>query len=206
LYLEDFAKLTSNKKYASAKTVAFVTETPAGVEFKLIRISDARIMMAFLANSEETLDDYNPWTNYAEEVARRKRQESLYYVFLNLGLYPKGLFQVEFLEQWGTRNQHISGVGLSLFGPTGALGFTYHYLWPRYPKFHPSVAVYYKIQSIFTAISGNEDEDESKGLVGQIMAQYTIGSSFGVFTALNNDMGITVGVNFYNPIFMPFVF
>lgn len=203
--LEELGRLKQNPLYRSAKALATVSETPSGVAMRITSLDDGRVLFFALADSSATLDDAKPFFNYAKERDRRLRGESLSYVFINTGLYPNGMFQLEFLEQWGERNQHLSGIGLSLFNPTFALGLVYHYMLPGMPRLHASGAVYYPLQNAL-ASAVDDDQDVTDKFVAQLMIQGTFSDSYGIFASLNTEGTFSIGVNFYNPLFMPFLF
>lgn len=204
LSLNELATLRKILKYGEAHSMALVRETPTGVEMKVISIEDGRILFYTLADSSKNLDDATPYLNYARERDRRLSGESLSYVFVNMGLYPQGLFQLEFVEQWGDRNQHISGIGLSLFNPVFALGAVYHYMFPRIRKLHVSGSFYYPLQNALADAAGSND-GPSSSFVGQAMIQYAFANSYAVFASVNSEGSLSLGFNFYNPLFMPFV-
>jgi len=204
LSLSELSFLRKMPKYGEARSVAFVRETPSGVEMKLISIEDGRILFYNLADSSRTLDNETPYLNYARERDRRLNEEALSYVFINMGLWPQGLFQIEFVEQWGDRNQHISGVGLSLFNPMFSLGAVYHYMFPNIKRMHVSGALYYPLQNALADAAGNS-ENPANSFVGQVMIQYAIANSYAVFASASSEGTLSLGFNFYNPLFLPFL-
>ncbi len=204
LSLTELSYLRKMPKYGEARAVAFVRETPSGVEMKVISIEDGRILFYTLADSSKNLDGETPYLNYARERDRRLNGEALSYVFINLGLYPEGLFQLEFVEQWGDRNQHISGIGLSLFNPIFSLGAVYHYMLPNIKKMHVSGALYYPLQNALADAAG-KNEDLADSFVVQAMVQYAFANSYAVFASANSEGTLSIGFNFYNPLFLPFL-
>ena len=200
LSLAELGAIKQNARYGKARSLTTITETPAGVEIRIVSLLDGRILLHALANGNETLDTVRPYGNFAAEKERRLRGESLAYVFLNLGLWPQGRFQTEFLEQWGDRNQHISGLGLSLYNPTFALGFVYHYMFPRTRRLHASGSIYYPLQNI---VSSQQNAVDQVVVLG--MLQYSFANSYGVFGSIDSKGIFSLGFNFYNPLFLPFV-
>lgn len=195
LSLAELASLRKVPKYDKARSVATVKETPRGVEMKVISIDDGRILFYALADSSQNLDNVVPFNNYARERDRRLSGESLSYTFVNVGVYPSALFQLEFLEQWGARNQHVSGIGLSLFNPALALGLVYHYVFPAMPQFHVSGSFFYPLQNAL-ADSVDSDRDLANSFVGQAMVHYVFSNVYGLFASVNNDGGFSLGVTF----------
>ena len=202
--LAELARIRQDPRYGRAKSLTQVKETPSGVELSIVDLTDGRILLHVLADASAKLSDVRPYLHYAEERERRLAGESLSYVFLNLGLYPKGLVQAEFVEQWGDRNQHISGVGISLLNPNFALGGVYHYLFRNPRKLHASVAVYYPLTTALQS-AFKSDAKAPTSFVAQGMIQYAIGNSYAVFASVSTEGNLSLGFNFYNPLFLPFL-
>ena len=202
--LTELSHLRKIPKYGEAHSMALVRETASGVEMKVISIEDGRILFYALADSSKDLNAVTPYLNYARERDRRLNGESLSYVFINMGLYPSGLFQLEFVEQWGDRNQHISGIALSLFNPEFALGLVYHYMIPSIKRLHVSGTLYYPLQNAL-ADSVSDEGQQTDSFVGQGMVQYAFGNSYALFASVNSKGKLSLGFNFYNPLFLPFV-
>jgi len=141
LALAEMATLRQNSRYANAKSLSSIKETPSGVQIRITSLTDGSILFAALVDSSQDLDDVKPWHNFSAELERRRRGESLYYVFINFGMYPNVLFQVEWLEQWGKYNQHISGLAWSFVNPIAAIGISYHYLFHFNQRFQSRLRI-----------------------------------------------------------------
>jgi hypothetical protein len=202
--LAELGRIRQDPRYDRAKSLTLVKETPSGVELSIVDLTDGRVLAHVLADASAKLTDVRPYLHYAEERERRLAGESLSYVFLNLGLYPKGLVQAEFVEQWGDRNQHISGVGLSLLNPNFALGGVYHYLFHNPRKLHASVAVYYPLTNALQS-AFKSTQSPTTAFVAQGMIQYAIGNSYAVFASVSTEGNLSIGFNFYNPLILPFL-
>jgi hypothetical protein len=139
-----------------------------------------------------------------QERERRLRGEALSYVFINLGLYPQGLFQLEYLEQWGSRNQYITGLGLSFFNPDFSLGAVMHYMLPQNKKFQIVGGVYVSLAKALQSSAGSSN-DSGPPFQVQTMAEYAVGSNFGLFAGISTQGRLSIGFNLYNPLFLPFL-
>jgi hypothetical protein len=205
LSIGEFQKIRQVPTYASAKSVVLIKETPSGVFMRIVSIADGAMLYVKLANSAETLDNVRVPMNYAREYHRREREEALGFVRINIGFLPKPLFQVDFEEQWGSRNQHMSGVSLSLIGPIGAIGANYRYMLPMVKTADIGLGIFFPVQNL--ALPGGDAGESIKAQVYQAMASYGIGNSFGVFTAfsIGAETNFSVGISFYNPLLMPFL-
>ena len=139
----------------------------------------------------------------AREADRRIRGESLSYVFFDFGFYPDAAVRLRWLEQWGSRNQFISGITLAGLSPNGALGATLLYMYPQNRKINLSVTAYYLLSGLGTQAGSNPDL--SKVLVGEAMVQYAYGSSYGFFVSSNSTGSTSIGITMYNIILFPFL-
>ena len=203
LSLTDLARLreTSAYNYQIAKSVLTTRETPGGIELRVLAIDDGRILYSGLADSTSTLTKVEPQLRLARELDRKRRGEALSYVTMDLGLYPSALFNLKFLEQWGSRNQHLSGLALSAFNPTGAIGAVYYYILPARPQITIGFAGYYGLQGMF----GSGSTDVSKALTGQLSANYSISGSYGVFVSGDTAGTVSAGFTLLNPVLFPFL-
>ncbi len=195
----DLLALTSDPRYQGVKSVVFTTETASGVELKILRISDGAILFHYLADGRITLNQAKPPLGLIKELDRRERGESLAYIFIDMGFYPAGLFHMSFLEQWGSLNQHITGVTLSLVNPTLAIGLTYRYMLPFNRRITASGQLFFPLQA---ALSPDPVQDSLSFSVG---VQAAVSSTFGVFINAGSKGGASLGISFYNPVFFPFM-
>lgn len=202
LSLIDLANLKTQPQYREAKSLLIIKETPEGIDTRIINLSDGKILFLKLADGTKTLDSAVPSLNLAKELDRRERGQALNYVFMDLGLYPSSTFQFEFLEQWGNRNQHLFGFDLSLWGPVGGIGVTYHYLLPANRKINFSTTVFMTLDGISL---GKSSSGNPLKLVGQGMLQYALSGNYAVFGMINSQETLTFGITFLNPVLFPFL-
>jgi hypothetical protein len=195
----DLLALTSDPRYQGVKSVVFTKETASGVEIRILRISDGAILFQYLADGRVTINQVAPRLGLVKELERRERGESLAYIFLDVGFYPTGLLHVSFLEQWGSLNQHITGVTLSLVNPTLALGLTYRYMLPFNRRITASGQIFFPLQAMLS------DKPATESLSASIGVQGAISSTFGLFLNLSTSGGVSLGVSLYNPVWFPFM-
>ena len=199
LSLEDLLDLARDKRYQGVKSVAFTKETPSGVELKILRLSDGAILFQYLADGRLELNRARPKLGLIKEYERRERGESLSYIFMDIGVYPVGLFHVSFLEQWGSLNQHISGVTLSLVNPELAIGASYRYMLPFNRKMTASAQLFFPLASVFQRSTATQTLSAAIGL------QAAVSSTFGLFMGLSSTGSLSLGFSLYNPILFPFM-
>lgn len=204
LSLTDLARLREKPGFAQAKSVFISRETPAGIEIRLISINDGRILYAGLIDAMKSLDAAEPPLRLARELDRRERGEALTYFHFDLGLYPQGLLQATWLEQWGSRNQHLSGFAVSVFNPIGAVGGAYRYMLPSMRRVTVGATVYYGLSGIFE--SGSTATDLGENLVAVASLNLSLSGAYGLFFSVNSKGVISAGVSLQNPVFLPFLF
>jgi len=130
---------------------------------------------------------------------------TLSFVRINIGMYPEFLMQIDFQEQWGRRNQHISGITLSLVGPIGAIGMNYRYLLPQFKRADLGLGIFFPLQNF--VLQSDDAADAITSQVYQVMASWAFADSYGLFVdmAFGGETIFTVGFSFYNPMFFPFL-
>ena len=202
LSLVDLARLRDRPGFAQAKSVLISRETPSGIELRLISIDDGRLLYAGLSDSTVTLEGARPPLRLAREIERRKRGEGLSYFHFDMGLYPQGLLQMKWLEQWGSRNQHLSGFSLSAYNPTGALGLTYLYMLPSSRRTTVGLTGFYGLSGVFSS----SNSDLASNIVVQASVNFAVSGSYGLFIATDTKGTISAGFSFQNPVFLPFLF
>jgi len=199
LSLNDLVDLSRDKRYQGVKSIAFTKETPSGVEVKILRITDGAVLFQYLADGRLELSQAKPKLGIVKEYERRERGESLSYIFIDLGVYPSGLFHISFLEQWGSLNQHISGLTLSLVNPEAAVGASYRYMLPFNRQITASAQVFFPVTSVVQQGSATQP------LSGALGLQSAISSTFGVFIWVGTKGAFSAGFSLYNPILFPFM-
>lgn len=194
--------LKSHQNFQHAKSLMAINETASGIEIRVISLSHGQVLFSKLADHSKTLDNAQRPLNLARELERRENGQAISYVFIDWGFHPKSLFQIEFLEQWGARNQHLSGLNLSFVEPVGAIGASYHYLIPANRKFNIGV-------SLFVALDGLTGSSSSRnspwGVVTQGKIQYAFSGNYAAFASINTKGGFSVGITFLNPVLFPFL-
>lgn len=200
LSLTDLASLRGRQGYQDAKTLLVARETPGGIEIRVTDLNDGKILFFSNADATRGLKDALPPLNLAREMDRRMRGEALSYVFMDFGFLPDGLVQMKWLEQWGDRNQHISGLALSFYNPIFAIGGSYHYMLPWNRRFMVSATAYYSLTSVFDTNSETNDK-----MILQGMLQYAISGSYGIFISADSQSRISLGLSLLNPVLLPFL-
>jgi hypothetical protein len=201
--LSEISRVKETLKFQQAKSLTMIRETPSGIELRVVELADGRVLLSALADGNSDLDTQKPWLGFSKERDRRLREEALAYSFINLGLYPNPLLQLEFVEQWGSLNQHITGIGLSLINPDFALGVVYHYLLRNFKNLHVSGSLMLPLSEVLT--QGNQANEGTNGFVFQVMGQYAFSKTYALGLALSSEGKVSLGLVFHNPLFFPFI-
>jgi hypothetical protein len=108
---------------APASTAIFVEEHARGVAIRIVELSTGNLLWA--RNVDPDLDEdrrsERVYTR-AEELERRARGGTLTHGFFDAALFPQQHLALEWADQWGPRNQFLSGVTLSVLDPAVGLG------------------------------------------------------------------------------------
>ena len=183
--------------------VIIIRETASGIEAKIINISQGHLLFSKLADQAKNLDQTIRPLNLAREQERREKGQALTYVFIDWGLYPNALFQVEFLEQWGPRNQHLSGFTMSFVEPVGSIGGTYHYLMPGNRKLNLGASLFITLDGLTKTSQSSTRSPWS--IVSQAMVQYALSGNYAIFGIVNSKGTVSIGITFLNPVLFPFL-
>jgi|GEM_PF-2540621 len=200
----EISSLSQDSRYRDAKTIAFIKETPSGVAMTVVALSTGRILFSKVADNTQNVTTAKPFLHLQAERERRMRGEALSYIFINLGFYPTSAFQIEWVEQWGSRNQHISGFALSLFNPIVSPGIVYHYMLPKYTRFNVNLGLYYPLTSALASAVG-QDQSIQDSFVLSGGAQWTFSSSIALAAQANTEGSFYLAFVFLNPLLFPFV-
>jgi hypothetical protein len=201
--LMDLNQLKTQPKYRSANSILILKETSSGIEARIVDLSQGHLLYSKLADHTTTLAGAHHPLNLARELERRRSGQALNYVFIDLGIHPNTLLQVEFLEQWGARNQHLSGFALSFVEPVGSIGGTYHYLLPANRKLNFSLGVFITLDGMSS--TSNRANQTPWAVVTQWMVQYAISGNYAMFATINSKGNGSIGISFLNPVLFPFL-
>jgi hypothetical protein len=193
---------------APAKTGWWIAETPDGISVRAISLTSGKIIYAqnFDAKLLSTKRSLKNYTIYQDRL-RRQRGESLTHSFLDVGTYPNQHFAFDWLEQWGTANQHLTGLSISLFEPILGIGASYGQIFPNQ---YNAILGGKLLMSLPTAFlnSISKDADNSIGIdpiltaVGIIRVPFP-GGNYGVNLFVTSNAKVGIGISAFNSSFIP---
>lgn len=132
--LEEIIAIDTNTRGASApaRAAVWVDETDAGVAIRIVSLSTGQIL--FAQNLDGALREVKRTAqtfNFADDVQRRLRGESLTHVFIDVALFPGQHVSMDIVDQFGDRNLDMAGLTLSAFDPIVGIGGCYHRVIPE---------------------------------------------------------------------------
>jgi hypothetical protein len=133
--LEDLRQIdmASRGEAPPARSAIWLEETHEGVSLRILEIATGRVIYAenvtpLLVWSQRSRKNYD----LTKDLERRDRGESLTHSFFDIGIYPTPHLAIDWSEQWGMGNEHLSGITLSFFTPLLGIG-------PHYARVIPSM-------------------------------------------------------------------
>lgn len=121
------------KDSPEAKAAVWLDETSEGVSIRIVDLQTARVIYA---------DNLTPdlvWTqrtsrnfDRSRDLSLRLRGEGITHTVYDLGLFPSPHFSIDWLEQWGRSNQHLSGLSISIVAPLLGVGASYARAFPEF--------------------------------------------------------------------------
>jgi len=127
--LDEIAQLDEQTRGTApaAKSAIWVDEHSAGVAVRIVDLRTGRVLLA--QNLDPQLIEYtNSQRQYSlsEELARRARGDSLTQTFVDFAIYPGQHLSMDWTDQWGKKNDKLSGVTISFFDPIVGIGAAHY--------------------------------------------------------------------------------
>jgi hypothetical protein len=190
-----------------ARSAIWIDETRGGVSVRIVDLRTARVLYA--QNVDPALiEDKNSQRIYtlSEELERRHRGDSITQAFVDLAVYPGQHISLDWTEQWGKRNDNLSGITLSVIDPVVGIGAV-HYR--RLPYFNVLVGAK-GIVSVPTALVRSFDQNAGDLIdplitgVGVVRVPFGR-SNYGAVGTLSTNGTIGVGISLMNISLLPVI-
>jgi hypothetical protein len=191
----------------AARTGVWLAETPNGVSVRVVELSTGRVLFAQnidpdLAEGTRTAKTYTR----TAELERRIRGDSLTQSFVDIGLAPGQHVSLDWTDQWGRENRHLSGVTLSLFDPVLGVGAAHH----RVTRLLNTTVGAKVLLSLPTAVVNSVSDEDGQVLDPLVTAagivRVPVGrSNYGVLLAVSTNGQVGFGVSLLNVSFLPFL-
>ena len=112
---------------AAARSAIWIDEYRGGVSVRIVDLGTAEVV--FAQNIDPYLnEDKNTHRVYTltDELERRNRGDSLTQAFFDVAIYPGQHISLDWTDQWGKRNNNLSGVTLSVIDPVVGIGANHY--------------------------------------------------------------------------------
>ena len=190
-----------------ARSAIWVEEHGNGLAIRIIDLATGRVLLA--QNIDPDLIEYsNSRRTYAmaEELERRARGDSLTQAFVDIAVVPGQHISLDWTDQWGPRNERLSGVTLSVLDPIVGVGAS-HYRATR--LFNTTVGAKV-LMSLPTAVVNAVDAGGAAGdvidplLTGVGVVRVPFGrSNYGGVVTLSTNGEFALGISLLNVTFLP---
>jgi len=123
--LEEIVRLDDQTRgsAAAARSAIWIDEYRGGVSVRIVDLSTGEVVFAQNIDPD-LIEDKNSRRMYTltEELERRNRGDSLTQAFFDVAVYPGQHISLDWTDQWGKRNNNLSGVTLSVVDPVVGIG------------------------------------------------------------------------------------
>lgn len=159
------------------------------LSFRIVSLKSDRVI--FSANVDPSVDwQARSMQNFstARMQQRLARRHEVTHHQWNMGLYPSFALSYNYLNQWGERNEILSGLGISIVSPELAVGFSAFKV--IHSKFNPLIGGSILInlpQAINNSLGGSGDNDpagEDSLIIVQFIYKQPMPGNFGSLMAL----------------------
>jgi hypothetical protein len=189
-----------------ARTAVWIDETPAGISFRAIDLATSQVVLADNFDSQ-MLESGRTRQNLslARELDRRARGDSITHAFFDIALYQPRL-SLDWVEQWGDRNQHFTGVSFSLFRPVAGLGGAYYRAIPKAWNMMVGAQLLMSVPSGIIRAFGSDARGIDPLLTGAFIARVPFGrSNYGAVAYVSTAGHAGIGISLLNTSVLPFL-
>jgi hypothetical protein len=141
-----------------------------------------------------------------EAAERRAAGQPLMHTVLDIAAYPSAFVNIDFLEQWGEYNNRFTGIGLSLYNPTGGVGISHYQIIPRMGNAMVGAQFLLNIPAVLSSAgkksdsSSDDEEDESTTndqFLLNLMLRYPLTDSgiWNVFFFVSTSASVGAGIS-----------
>ncbi|MBX2799669.1 MAG: hypothetical protein KTR31_18470 [Myxococcales bacterium] len=190
-----------------ARSAIWVDEHATGVAIRIVDLRTARVI--FAQNVDPNMvEDANTQKVYslAAELERRARRDSLTQAFVDAALYPGQHFSLDWTDQWGKRNENLSGFTLTFFDPVIGLGAN-HYRRIPFMNILVGGKVVVSLPTAVARVFTDAGIDVLDPLLsGVAVVRVPFGrSNYGVVVTASTNGQFGIGVSLMNISLLPFI-
>lgn len=190
----------------AARSAIWVEEHSNGVAVRIVELATGRVMYA--QNIDPDLIEYgNTRRTYAraEELERRARGDSLTQAFVDVAVVPRQHISLDWTDQWGPRNERLSGVTLSILDPVAGVGAC-HYRATRLLNSSVGGKV---LMSLPTAVVNSVDGGGGGDVIDPLLTGVAVvrvpfgRSNYAGVATLSTNGQLAFGISLLNVTFLP---
>ena len=192
---------------ARAKTAVWVDESTTGVSIRIVDLNSGRVV--FAQNVDPMLESQTRSERsfrLAAEIERRNRGESLTHAIFDASLLPRPHVGIEWADQWGAYNEHLSGVVFTFVAPVAGLGAAYY----RVLDWNHMMVGGKLVLSLPTVLAQSLADDDGDfelldpTLTGVFVARLPFGNSnYAGLLTLTTDGAVGLGISLLNTSLIP---
>ena len=178
-----------------------------GVSVRIVDLRTGRVIFAQNVDPDlvEVANTERIYT-LSEELERRARGDSLTQAFIDFALYPGQHISIDWTEQWGKRNNYLSGISLSALDPVLGIGAS-HY---RAVDFFDVLVGTKVLVSAPTALVRSIGEDTGDVidplLTGVVLVRVPFGgSNYGAVLSASTNGQVGIGISLLNISLLPVI-
>ena len=192
---------------AAARTAIWLDEYRGGVSLRIVDLRNGSVLYAqnvdpMLIETKNTERVYS----LAAELERRARGDSLTQTFADFALVPGQHISFDFTDQWGSRNQNLSGATISLFDPLLGVGACHYRRMPFLNMLVGGKVVFSIPTAAANALAQTEDPIEiiDPLVTGAAVVRVPFGrSNYGGVLTVSTNGRVGVGISLMNVQFLP---
>lgn len=191
----------------AARAGVWLSETPTGVSVRFVELSTGRVL--FAQNVDPDLVEFQRTARTytrTEELERRARGDGLTQAFVDVGLAPGQHVSLDWTDQWGRDNRHLTGVSLSLFDPVLGVGAAHHRVTRLFNTTVGAKMLLSLPTAVVQSVSDGGDEVVDPLVTAAGIVRVPIGrSNYGALLAVSTNGQVGFGISLLNVSFLPFL-
>lgn len=198
--------IQQHKEWGEIDVFAFFQEDDKRLSWRLEEARSGDILSAGV------VDQGGNWTRRTigkstlnEAAERRAAGQPLMHTVLDVAAYPSAFVNIDFLEQWGEYNNRFTGIGLSLYNPTGGIGISHYQIIPQMGKAMVGAQFLLNIPQVLSSAgkksgSSSSDDDETTPkdqFLLNLMLRYPLTDSgiWNVFFFVSTSASVGAGIS-----------
>ena len=191
-----------------ARAGIWIEEHASGVSVRIVDLRTGGVL--FAQNLDPALREVtrtDKMFRLTEELERRARGEGLTHTFFDLGLYPQQHIGIDWSDQFGSRNQHLSGFSITILDPLVGIGGNYYFVTPLFNTLVGVKAIASLPTALVRSLGPDTDIDILDPLVTAVgVVRVPFGrSNYGVLATVSTNGRFALGISLMNTSALPVI-